>query len=168
MKCDQDLCLNLWYDLKKLLWQDELNGNGNVCLSLGPYGDLLSPGHGQHLLPMLGSNLSKGKSNSGSGDPQPPEAEVRPRPTWQSLPGWTPFRSNASLPCCPGSGPFSWWQFDFYVLILPDGLVISARAWTGQEGGLSSKLVLKLLKKCFKVEKDVVVCFSDKFDVIAV
>ena len=22
---DQDLCLNLWYDLKKLLWQDELN-----------------------------------------------------------------------------------------------------------------------------------------------
>ena len=25
MKCNQDLCLNLWYDLKKLLWQDELN-----------------------------------------------------------------------------------------------------------------------------------------------
>ena len=25
MKCDQDLCLKLWYDLKKLLWQDELN-----------------------------------------------------------------------------------------------------------------------------------------------
>ena len=25
MKCDQDLCLNLWYDLKKLLWQDEFN-----------------------------------------------------------------------------------------------------------------------------------------------
>ena len=25
MKCDQDLCLNLWYDLKKLLWYDELN-----------------------------------------------------------------------------------------------------------------------------------------------
>ena len=25
MKCDQDLCLNLCYDLKKLLWQDELN-----------------------------------------------------------------------------------------------------------------------------------------------
>ena len=25
MKCDQDLCLNLWYDLKKLLCQDELN-----------------------------------------------------------------------------------------------------------------------------------------------
>ena len=25
MKCDQDLCLTLWYDLKKLLWQDELN-----------------------------------------------------------------------------------------------------------------------------------------------
>ena len=25
MKCDQDLCLNFWYDLKKLLWQDELN-----------------------------------------------------------------------------------------------------------------------------------------------
>ena len=25
MKCAQDLCLNLWYDLKKLLWQDELN-----------------------------------------------------------------------------------------------------------------------------------------------
>ena len=25
MKCDQDLCLNLWYDFKKLLWQDELN-----------------------------------------------------------------------------------------------------------------------------------------------
>ena len=22
---DADLCLNLWYDLKKLLWQDELN-----------------------------------------------------------------------------------------------------------------------------------------------
>ena len=33
---DQDLCLNLWYDLKKLLWQDELNPRvrcafGNVC-----------------------------------------------------------------------------------------------------------------------------------------
>ena len=25
MKCDQDLCLIFWYDLKKLLWQDELN-----------------------------------------------------------------------------------------------------------------------------------------------
>ena len=25
MKCDQDLCLNLWYDLQKLLWQDERN-----------------------------------------------------------------------------------------------------------------------------------------------
>ena len=25
MKCDQDLCLNCWYDFKKLLWQDELN-----------------------------------------------------------------------------------------------------------------------------------------------
>ena len=24
MKCDQDLCLNFWYDFKKLLWQDEL------------------------------------------------------------------------------------------------------------------------------------------------
>ena len=37
MKCDQDLCLNLWYDLKKLLWQDELNPRvrcafGNVYL----------------------------------------------------------------------------------------------------------------------------------------
>ena len=25
MKCDQDLCFNLQYDLKNLLWQDELN-----------------------------------------------------------------------------------------------------------------------------------------------
>ena len=25
MKCDQDLCLNFWYDFKKLLWQDEVN-----------------------------------------------------------------------------------------------------------------------------------------------
>ena len=25
MKCDQDLCLNLCYDLKKLLWQDQHN-----------------------------------------------------------------------------------------------------------------------------------------------
>ena len=25
MKCDQDLCLNFWYDFKKLLWQDKLN-----------------------------------------------------------------------------------------------------------------------------------------------
>ena len=38
MKCDQDLCLNFWYDLKKLLWQDELNpwvrcAFGNVCFS---------------------------------------------------------------------------------------------------------------------------------------
>ena len=24
MKCDQDLCLNFWYDLRMLLWQDEL------------------------------------------------------------------------------------------------------------------------------------------------
>ena len=32
-----DLCLNLWYDLKRLLWQDELNPRvrcafGNVCI----------------------------------------------------------------------------------------------------------------------------------------
>ena len=37
MKCDQDLCLNFWYDFKKLLWQDELNPRvrcafGNVIL----------------------------------------------------------------------------------------------------------------------------------------
>ena len=37
MKCDQDLCLSLRYDLKKLLWQDELNPRvrcafGNVYL----------------------------------------------------------------------------------------------------------------------------------------
>ena len=37
MEFDQDLCLNLWYDLKKLLWQDELNPRvrcafGNVFL----------------------------------------------------------------------------------------------------------------------------------------
>ena len=37
MKCDQDLCLNLRYDRKKLLWQDELNPRvrcafGNVYL----------------------------------------------------------------------------------------------------------------------------------------
>ena len=37
MKCDQDLCLNFWYDLKNLLWQDELNPRvrfafGNVLL----------------------------------------------------------------------------------------------------------------------------------------
>ena len=25
MKCDKDLCLNFWYDFKKLLWKDELN-----------------------------------------------------------------------------------------------------------------------------------------------
>ena len=25
MNCDQDLCLNLLYDLKKVLWHDELN-----------------------------------------------------------------------------------------------------------------------------------------------
>ena len=36
MKFDQDLCKNLWYDLKKLFWQDELNplvrcAFGNVC-----------------------------------------------------------------------------------------------------------------------------------------
>ena len=28
---DQDLCLNFWYDFKKLLWQDELNP-GPLCL----------------------------------------------------------------------------------------------------------------------------------------
>ena len=38
MKSYQDLCLNLWYDFKKLLWQDELNPRvryafGNVCIS---------------------------------------------------------------------------------------------------------------------------------------
>ena len=41
MKCDQDLCLNLWYDFKKLLWQDELNpwvrcAFGNVCVTKLP------------------------------------------------------------------------------------------------------------------------------------
>ena len=39
MKCDQDLCLNLWYDLNKLLWQDELNPRvrcafGNVFVNI--------------------------------------------------------------------------------------------------------------------------------------
>ena len=43
MKCDQDLCLNLWYDLKKLLWQDGLNPRvrcafGNVFLCTFPLG----------------------------------------------------------------------------------------------------------------------------------
>ena len=38
MKCDQDLCLNFWYDLRMLLWQDELNPRvrcafGNVFFS---------------------------------------------------------------------------------------------------------------------------------------
>ena len=38
MKCDQDLFLNLWYDLKKLLLQDELNPRvrcafGNVWIA---------------------------------------------------------------------------------------------------------------------------------------
>ena len=36
MKCNQDLCLHLWYDLKKLLWQNKHNpwvscAFGNVC-----------------------------------------------------------------------------------------------------------------------------------------
>ena len=39
---DADLCLNLWYDLKKLLWQDELNPRvrcafGNVLLMFSKY-----------------------------------------------------------------------------------------------------------------------------------
>ena len=39
MKFDQDLCLNLWYDLKKLLLQDELNPRvrcafGNVSFTM--------------------------------------------------------------------------------------------------------------------------------------
>ena len=33
MKCDQDLCMNFWYDFKKLLWQDELNPR--VCCAFG-------------------------------------------------------------------------------------------------------------------------------------
>ena len=42
MKCDQDLCLNFWYDFKKLLWQDELNPRvrsafGNVYIFIGNY-----------------------------------------------------------------------------------------------------------------------------------
>ena len=37
MKCDQDLCLNFWYDFKKILWKDELNPRvrcafGNVLI----------------------------------------------------------------------------------------------------------------------------------------
>ena len=40
MKCDQDLCFNLRYDLKNLLWQDELNPRvrcafGNVFILEG-------------------------------------------------------------------------------------------------------------------------------------
>ena len=31
MKCDQDLCLNFWYDFKKLLCQDELNPRGRCA-----------------------------------------------------------------------------------------------------------------------------------------
>ena len=39
---DQDLCLNLWYELKKLHWQDELNPRvrcafGNVFVNFTPY-----------------------------------------------------------------------------------------------------------------------------------
>ena len=43
MKCDQDLCLNFWYDFKMLLWQDELNPRvrcafGNVFIfHLSPF-----------------------------------------------------------------------------------------------------------------------------------
>ena len=42
MKCDQDLCLDLLYDLKKLLWQDELNPRvrcafGNVFIGNPQY-----------------------------------------------------------------------------------------------------------------------------------
>ena len=52
MKCDQVFCLNLWYDLKKLFWQDELNlrvrcAFGNVStnsfsMMLKPFSPLLS------------------------------------------------------------------------------------------------------------------------------
>ena len=38
MKCDQDLCLNFWYDLKKLLWQDELNPRVRCA-----FGNVLNP-----------------------------------------------------------------------------------------------------------------------------
>ena len=34
MKCDQDLCLNLWYDPKKLFWQDELTLGSVVPLTM--------------------------------------------------------------------------------------------------------------------------------------
>jgi len=44
MKCDQDLCLNFWYDFKKLLWLDELNPRvrcafGNVSRIYLPHSD---------------------------------------------------------------------------------------------------------------------------------
>ena len=47
MKGDQDLCLNFWYDFKKLLWQDELNPRvrcafGNVFLCRETVGRELS------------------------------------------------------------------------------------------------------------------------------
>ena len=37
MECDQELFLNLCYDLKKLLWQDELNPRVR-----GAFGNVLS------------------------------------------------------------------------------------------------------------------------------
>ena len=38
MKSDQDLCLNLRYDLKNLLWQDELNPRVRCA-----FGNVFSP-----------------------------------------------------------------------------------------------------------------------------
>ena len=50
MKCDQDLCLNFWYDFKKLLCQDELNPRvrcafGNVFLYFSFFNQVTSIFH---------------------------------------------------------------------------------------------------------------------------
>ena len=52
MKFDQDLCLNLWYDLRKLLWKDELNAwvrcaFGNFFYRYGIF--WMPPGESSHL-----------------------------------------------------------------------------------------------------------------------
>ena len=61
MNCDQDLCLNLWYNLKKLLWQDEHNPRVRYA-----FGNVSSGGH-FHAIKLTRKALAKDKNKTGRG-----------------------------------------------------------------------------------------------------
>ena len=67
MKCDQDLCLNLCYDLNKLLWQDGLNPRVRCAFGNVFSDEVVSP-NGYFPLKNQDPSLERGEAQSLKGD----------------------------------------------------------------------------------------------------